>query len=227
MPPTRLARRIVVHRSGAAPFVVALAIAVGWAVPAAAFEVKVAELAAEAPCVRASVSLKDAFAPSFRQVLVDGGTLYLRIQAELWEDRAWDRLTAPRITLTFRIGPGAQTGTVIVNDPAGTPTTYPDYPALFAVRIDLAPIDRLDDARRYYVHAIATLGTSEGREIDDVGNVVFGSENDSSGLAAIGKYVFRKALEITDYFQAASSETTSRKWSGKEIRSKSAVSGSP
>lgn len=204
-----------------------MAIAVAWTVPAAAFEVTVTELSAEFPAVRASVSLKDAFAPPFRQVLVDGGTLYLRIQAELWEDRAWDRLTAPRIILTFRIEPGVQTGTVTVNDPAGTPTTYPDYPALFTARIDLAPIDRLDDARRYYVHAIATLGTSEGREIDDVGNVVFGSESDSSGLAAIGKYVFRKAVEITDYFQTASSETTSRKWSGKEIRDRLAGSGPP
>ena len=195
--------------------------------PASALEARVADLSAAAPFVRAAVNVKDAFPPPFRQVLADGGTLYLRIQAELWEDRTWDRLIAPRLALTFRIGRGPQTGSLTVNDPAGTQTTYPGYPALFTIHLDLAPLDRLEDERQYYVHAIATLGTTEGREIDDVGNVVFGSDSDSSGLAAIGKYVFRKALEITDYFQSASSETTSRKWTGNEIRGRAAGSGPP
>ena len=45
--------------------------------------------------------------------------------------------------------------------------------------VDLGDTARLTAAERYYVHVIATLGTLAEREVDEVGDAVFGRESES------------------------------------------------
>ncbi|MGH9312108.1 MAG: hypothetical protein ACRD1S_02810, partial [Vicinamibacterales bacterium] len=62
---------------------------------AAAMDGKVSELRATAGTVRAAIELTDAFPENLRSAMEQGVTLHLRVEAELWEDRTWDRLVRP------------------------------------------------------------------------------------------------------------------------------------
>ena len=69
---------------------------------------------------------------------------------------------------------------------------------------------RITPAQRYYVHIIATLGTLAEREVDDVGDAVFGRPSETNGLGSLGRLVFRTVLQISDYLQSVSAEAKSR-----------------
>jgi hypothetical protein len=139
----------------------------------------------------------------FKKVVEQGGQLHLRVQAELWEKRpVWDRLVYPAIVQMLRIGG------IAPSRPVQNP---------MELTLDLGNRDRLTAAEEYYVHVIATVGTLAEREVDDVGDAVFGKESDASGLASFGRTVFRTALKVSDYLQSVSADVKSKKMSGTEI----------
>ena len=198
--------------------VLAVALLAGRPARASALEIKVAEISIAGGTVRAVLELRDVFTSSFQKVIEAGGSLYVRIEAELWEDRAaWDRLVAPNVTITFKVSPNGQPNIITVNDPAGSAASFPAYPSSLPLRVDVAPATRIEDLRKYYMHAIARVGLGGESEIEGVGDAVFGTDRDASGVAAIGKLFFREALRISDYLQSATAETTSRRFTGKQI----------
>jgi hypothetical protein len=83
--------------------------------------------------------------------------------------------------------------------------------------VTLGDPSRVSASARYYVHVIATLGTLAEREVDDVGDAVFGKPPDSNSLGSLGRLMFRTVLQISDYLQSVSAETRSRKVAGSDI----------
>ena len=69
------------------------------------------------------------------------------------------------------------------------------------------------------MHAIARLGLGGEGEIEGIGDAVFGSDRDASGVASVGKFIFREVLRLSDYIQSSTAETTSRRFTGKQISS--------
>ena len=60
------------------------------------------------------------FPEKFRQILQSGGSLHMRVQAELWEDRpVWDRLVRPAIVTVFRIVRDPATAQIAISDAFG------------------------------------------------------------------------------------------------------------
>src|SRR5262249_33699419 len=88
-----------------------------------------------------------------------------------------------------------------------------------AMPIDVALGDpsRLTPSERYYVHVVATLGTLAEREMDDVGDAVFGRPTETNSLGSLGRLVFRTVLQIGDYLQSVTAEAKSRRLAGQEI----------
>ena len=187
------------------------------ATPAAALEVQVKDLRAPASVVTTTIELRDVLPDRFRKTLDGGGFLHLRVQAELWESRpVWDRLVYPAIVRVFRFR-RASTDGLSITDPSGSTTTYPAPPRSVPFVVDLGDTKRLTAAARYYVHVIATLGTLAEREVDEVGDVVFGRESETNSLGSLARLVFRTALQVNDYLQSVSAETRTRRTAGADI----------
>jgi hypothetical protein len=168
--------------------------------PAAALEVRVKELATASATVRASLEVLDIVPDRFKRLLDSNGALHLRIQAELWEARpVWDRLVYPAIVRVVRL----------------TPTASPADP--MPLQVELGKSDRIAASGRYYLHVIATLGTLADRDVDDVGDAVFGRESEANSLGSLGRLVFRTALQINDYLQSVSTDMKSRRMSGSDL----------
>lgn len=186
---------------------------------ALALEATVVDVRARTAEVRATLELKDVFEPRFQKLLEEGGTLHLRVEAELWEDRpAWDRLVRPPLVTRFRIVRDAARRTLSLGDPIGGIATFPAYPNPLPISVDVAPVERIEDDRHYYLHAVATIGAIAEREIDEVGEAVFGRDSDAGGLGTLGKFVFRKILEVGDYLQSVTTTAKSRRVRGREIK---------
>jgi len=143
--------------------------------------------------------------------------LHLRLQAELWESRpVWDRLVYPALVRVFRFRRTTGGGLAVTN-PDGTATTYPAAPKVLPVALDLGDAKRVAAAQRYYVHIIATLGTLAEREVDEVGDAVFGRSSEANGLGSLGRLMFRTVLQVNDYLQSVSTEAKSRRTAGADI----------
>jgi len=187
------------------------------AAPAAALDVQVKEVRAASSVVSATLELRDILPDRFKKTLDQGGVLHLRVQAELWESRpVWDRLVFPAVVRVFRFTRGSG-NSMSITDPGGAVTTSQTPPRLMPVGVDLGDARRLTPAEQYYVHVIATLGTLAEREVDDVGDAVFGRPSETNGLGSLGRLVFRTVLQVSDYLQSASAETKSRKKPGSDI----------
>jgi hypothetical protein len=187
------------------------------ATPAAALEVQVKDLRAPASVVTTTIELRDVLPDRFKKTLEGGGILHLRVQAELWESRpVWDRLVYPAIVRVFRFTRGSADG-LSITDPSGATTTYPAPPRSVPVVVALGDMKRLTAAERYYVHVIATLGTLAEREVDEVGDAVFGRESETNSLGSLAKLVFRTVLQVSDYLQSVSAETRGRRTAGADI----------
>jgi len=179
----------------------------------AALDASVIDLRSSASALHATVELRDVLSDRFRKLLDRGGTLHVLIQAELWEDRpAWDRLVQPALSSAYRLTRDNATGAVLLKDMAGTVNRLPRDVSRLPIQIQVAPLDKVEAMRRYYVHVVATIGTLAEREIDEVGEAVFGRDEETAGLESVGKYVVRKFLQINSYLQSSSAETTSRKF---------------
>ena len=86
------------------------------------------------------------------------------------------------------------------------------------VRLDLAPLARLDDEARYYLHIGLVAGTLGEHAADDVNDAMFGKEEESGGIGALGRFLFRQAVALSEYFQSETTEITSRRLRGRELR---------
>jgi hypothetical protein len=86
------------------------------------------------------------------------------------------------------------------------------------LRLDLAPLSRIDDEARYYLHIGLVAGTLGEHETEDVNDAVFGREEESGGLSALGRFLFRQAVALSEYFQSETTELTSRRIRGRELR---------
>jgi hypothetical protein len=196
------------------PVLLALA---GAAAPVSALEVEVKAVRTPAGVVSAVVELRDIIPDRFKKTIDEGGVLHLRVQAELWEARpVWDRLVFPAIVRVFRFTRGAGSNLSIV-DPGGVVTTTQDAPRAMPIDVALGDPSRVNASARYYVHVIATLGTLAEREVDDVGDAVFGKPSDANSLGALGRLMFRTVLQISDYLQSVTAEARSRKIAGSDI----------
>ena len=187
------------------------------AAPASALDVEVKGLHTVGAAVTTAIELRDVIPERFRKTLVEGGVLHLRVQAELWEARpVWDRLVYPAIVRVFRFTQGAG-ATLSMTDAAGAVATTQEAPRTMPMDVPLGDPSRVSPDSRYYVHVVATLGTLAEREADDVGDAVFGRPSESNSLGALGRLVFRTALQISDYLQSVTAQTKSRKFAGAEI----------
>jgi hypothetical protein len=185
---------------------------------AAALDVQITDIQASAAAVRTTIELRDIVPDRFKKIVDDGRVLHLRVQAELWESRpVWDRLVYPAIVRVFRLGRGTSGRDVSITDAEGAARTYSAIPSPLPVVVDLGNTSRLGPAEKYYVHVVATLGTLAERDVDDVGDAVFGRDSDASGLGALGRLVFKTALKVSDYLQSVSAESKSRKVAGADI----------
>jgi hypothetical protein len=197
--------------------IVAIACLLLLATPAAALDVQVRDVRGPGPVVTATLELRDVLPDRFKKTLDAGDTLHLRVQAELWESRpVWDRLVYPAMVRVFRFRrtPGAG---LSITDPSGTTTTYAAAPRTMPVVVELGDSARLTAAERYYVHAVATIGTLAERDVEEVGDAVFGTEAEANRLGSLAKMVFRTVLQLSDYLQSVSAETRGRRTAGAEI----------
>ena len=187
------------------------------AAPAFALDVQIKDVRGPAAVVTATIELADLIPDRFSKTLEDGGVLHLRLQAELWESRpVWDRLVYPALVRVFRFRRTTGGGLAVTN-PDGTATTYPAAPKVLPVALDLGDAKRVAAAQRYYVHIIATLGTLAEREVDEVGDAVFGRSSEDNGLGSLGRLMFRTVLQVNDYLQSVSTEAKSRRTAGADI----------
>ena len=199
------------------PRALPLAVLLLTATPLYALDVEVKVVHAPGGVVSASIELRDVIPDRFKKTIDEGGVLHLRVQAELWEARpVWDRLVYPAIVRVFRFTRGAGRN-LSMTDPGGVVTTTQEAPREMPIDVALGDPSRVTASARYYVHVVATLGTLAEREVDDVGDAVFGRPSDTNSLGSLGRLVFRTVLQISDYLQSVTAETKSRKLAGGDI----------
>lgn len=185
---------------------------------AAALEVDVTDLRQAPAGVTTTVSLRDVLPEKFKRLIEDGGVVHLRIQAEVWERRpAWDRLVYPAVVRVFRISQTPAGREIALTHPDGAVALHQALPNPLELSVRVGTADRLTAAARYYAKVVATLGTIAEREIEDATAAVFGRPEESTGLSALGRTVFQRILQISDYLQSVSAEGLSRQIDGTQI----------
>lgn len=184
-----------------------------------ALEARISEIRTVGQTVRAAVDMRDAFPDKFRQILQSGGTLHMRIQTEIWEDRpVWDRLVRPAIVTVFRIVRDPATAQVAISEAFGPPQSFAGYPDPLPLRVDAAPADAVSDSSRYYLRIVATIGTIAEKDVKQADEAVFGHDEGTVSLGKVGKFLFHTVLQISDYLQSVSSEARTRIFTGRELR---------
>jgi hypothetical protein len=200
-----------------APAVAALLIAL-CASDTSALEVVFKGVRTPSSAVTVTIEVRDPVPDRFKKVIDDGGALHLRVETELWESRpVWDRLVYPAIVRVFRLARAVSGREMSIADSAGTTRTYPAVPNAMALSLELGHRSRIAASARYYVRIVATAGTLAERDADDVGDLVFGRENEATGLGSLGKVIFRTLIKVSDYLQSVSAETTGRRISGGDL----------
>jgi hypothetical protein len=199
--------------------IVTLVLLAGHASPLFALETKLVELRVAGGSLFAALELREIFPPKFQTILNDGAAIHLRLQLELWEDRpVWDKLANPAIVTVFRMVLDPQTRVVRVADQYGEVSRQPSWQEPLSLRVDLGRPDKLADGARYYIRALATLGTIAEKESAAASNVVFGDDDSAVSIAAMGKMLFRAVLSVNEYLQSVSSDTRSREVTGRELK---------
>jgi len=199
--------------------VVLLALMLGVANAAAALEARVTEIRMAGGTLRAALDIRDMFPEKLQSILTQRGTLYLRLQLELWEDRPiWDRLAQPALITVFRIIFDPLTRQVSVSDQYGEVSRQPAWQEPLAVRLDIGRGDSLDDGGKYYVRASATLGTIAEKEATQAGEAVFGGDDGSVSLGSMGRMLFHAVLQVNDYLQSVSADSRTRTLAGRELK---------
>ena len=188
-------------------------------VPAEALDARISEVRTVGPTVRASLDLHNLFSDKFRGILESGGALHVRVQTEMWEDRPlWDRLVRPAIVTVFRIIRDPATAHIAIQDAFGQVQSYPSFPHPLPLRVDVVAAEAVGETGRYYIRMITTVGTIAERDIADAGEAVFGQDEGTVSVGAVGKAVFRAVLQAADYLQSVSAEARTRRFEGRELR---------
>jgi hypothetical protein len=200
--------------------IVATVVAIaGFAAPAAALDARLTELRVAGGSIRASIEIKDMFPQKFQSILEDGGAIHLRLQLELWEDRAvWDRLAQPTSVTVFRIVLDPSTRQVRVADQYGEVSRQPAWQEPLTLRLDLGRAEAVSDSAQYYVRVLATIGTIAEKESERASNAVFGDSDSSVSIAGVGKMIFHAVLQVNDYLQSVSSDTRTRNVAGRDVK---------
>ena len=201
------------------PLILALLLTLAQAVPAFALDTRLIEIRVAGGSLFAALELRELFPAKFQAILEDGAAIHLRLQLELWEDRpVWDKLANPAVVSVFRMVLDPQTRAVRVADQYGEVSRQPAWQEPLALRIDLGRPDGLSDGSKYYIRALATLGTIAEKESAAASRVVFGDDDSSVSIAAMGKMLFRAVLTVNEYLQSVSSDTRSRDMTGREVK---------
>ena len=194
-------------------------LALGVAPSASALETRLTELRVAGGSIRASLEIRDLFPAKFKSVLEEGAAIHLRLQIELWEDRpVWDKLAQPAVVAVFRIALDPATRQVTVADRYGEVSRQAAWQEPLTLRPDIGRADALSDGARYYVRILATLGTIVESETEKASKAVFGEDDGTVSLAAVGKMLFHAVLQASDYLQSVSCETRTRDLSGRDVR---------
>jgi hypothetical protein len=173
--------------------------------PLYAFQAKIAELRSTPSTVQAVIELEGFSSGRFAKLLAGVGTLHVRVETELWEQRAvLDRLVRPAQQTFFRVVQERGATTTTVWDDIGQVAAYPHRDGPIHLHVDLAPQERIRETSRYYARAVVTIGSIAEQEIEGVSEAVFGAEGSSGGLVAAGRLLFRKLLQVSDYIQSES-----------------------
>lgn len=203
-----------------ATIVAALSVAVVSA-PAAveALEARVTQLRVTGTRVWAGIELRDLLRDKFLDLVRSGRAVFIQLQADVWEDhRVFDRVIITTPATTYRIDPDPDGSAVVLLDQYGAAERHADVKQPLSLRLELGAADRIDDDETYYVHAVVTAATVDERDIDQAGEAIFGEEQTTRGLAALGRFVFRTLLRMGKYFESATAEVTSRRVSGRDIK---------
>ncbi len=196
-----------------------LVLGAGFAKPAAALETRLIELRVAGGGIRASLEIRDLLPEKFKAVLQEGTAIHLRLQIELWEDRAvWDKLAQPAVVTVFRVALDPATRQVTVADSYGEVSRQAAWQEPLTLRPDLGRADALSDTARYYVRVLATLGTIAEKQAERASNTVFGEDDSSVSIAAMGKMLFHAVVQVNDYLQSVSSDIRTRGVTGRDIR---------
>ena len=190
----------------------------GTAAPAAALETRVTEVRLAGGTLRAAIEIRDMFPAKFQSILTARGSLHLRLQLELWEDRSiWDRLAQPALVTVFRIILDPSTRQVSVSDQYGEISRQPAWQEPLTIRLDIGRAESVDEGNKYYLRTLATLGTIAEKEATQAGEAVFGDDG-SVSLGSMGRVLFHAVLQVNDYLQSVSAESRSRTLTGREFK---------
>jgi hypothetical protein len=201
------------------PLILALLLTLVPAARAFALETRLIEIRVAGGSLFAALELRELFPAKFQAILQDGAAIHLRLQLELWEDRpVWDKLATPAVISVFRMVLDPQTRAVRVADQYGEVSRQPAWQEPLSLRIDLGRPESVSDGARYYVRVLATLGTIAEKESAAASNVVFGDDDSSVSIAAMGKMLFRAVLTVNEYLQSVSTDTRSREMTGRELK---------
>lgn len=191
----------------------------GMELRAAALEMRVEDIRAASARVSATLELRDLLRDRFLDVVRQGQSIFLQLQAELWEQRRLaDRLALTTPALTYRIVGDGASGMVIVSQ-FGDRAAHADVRQPVPLRVDVGPASVLVDDRAYYLRAQVTLASIADRDIDQFGTAIFGDPQSAAGLAGLGRFVFGTLLRIGKYLESESAEATSGRYTGLRIRS--------
>jgi hypothetical protein len=186
-----------------------------------AFEARVVEFRAVGPLVRATIDLRDVFSQKFSDILTAGGSLHVRIQTELWEDRPlWDRVVRPALVSVFRIVRDPTTAQIVISDTVGLVQAAATAPNPLSLRVDVAQASAVSSESRYYLRLVATVGTLNERDIREAGDAAFGQDDGTVSIGKMGRLVLNAVLQATDYLQSVTSEATTQGMSGRDILKK-------
>jgi hypothetical protein len=196
-----------------------LAVVVSLPAPVAALEARVTTLRIAGPRVSAAVEVGDLLRDKFLKLVRDGRAVFVQLEATLWEDRRiFDRVVMATPPATWRLDRDAASAGVVLQDQHGGLVRHADIRQPLSLRIDLGPAARVLDDATYYVNANVTAATVDERDIDRAGQAIFGDEQAGAGVASLGRFVFRTLLRMGQYLESATTEVTSRRVSGREIR---------
>jgi hypothetical protein len=169
--------------------------------------------------VSAAVEVGDLLRDKFLKLVRDGRAVFVQLEATLWEDRRiFDRVVMATPPATWRLDRDAASAGVVLQDQHGGLVRHADIRQPLSLRIDLGPAARVLDDATYYVNANVTAATVDERDIDRAGQAIFGDEQAGAGVASLGRFVFRTLLRMGQYLESATTEVTSRRVSGREIR---------
>jgi hypothetical protein len=195
------------------------AVVVSLASPALAIEARVTRLRIAGSRVSAALELADLLQDKFLKLVRDGRAVFVQLEATLWEDRrVFDRIVITLPPATWRVDRDAAGPGVLLQDQHGGLLRHADVRVPLPLAIDLGPATRVTDDAVYYMHAKITAATVDEQDIERAGQAIFGDEQSGSGLSGLGRFVFRTLLRMGKYFESATTEVTSRRLSGREIR---------